>query len=263
MLAVGPLRDLAQRIGIIKTPNDQPPLPSIPWEGEQSVTSCIRTIEDWCAGEITRRVTELSSAVCLEVHTELRRQFEAEFQVCKRYEAQFDERLATTQRHVKERLVEEIARTETLLMDGQKEYENSLRDNTQLGSLFRMGADLREMTAYLKGLRFSAAGAQLEDMQSLNIDPPGELCSSVSGDKDTLISKIQSFEEPYAKDVSRRVAELTELLGSQIHHDLQSDFNTKLRQQIEILSKEYQDRLDFQFSRWESERQALELKSNT
>jgi hypothetical protein len=263
MLAVGPLRDLAQRLGIIKTPNDEPHVPSMLWEGEQSLTSCMRTIEDWCASEITRRVTELSSAVCLQVHTELRRQFEAEFQIRKQYEAQFDERLATTQRHAKDRLMEEIARTETLLMEGQKEYENSLRDNTPLGSLLRMGADLREMTAYIKGLKFYAGGAELEDMQPLNIDPPGELCSSVSEDRDTLTSKIQSLEEPYAKDVSRRVAELTELLGSQVHDDLQSDFNTKLRQQIEILSKEYQDRLDFQFSRWESERQALELKSNT
>ena len=95
----------------------------------------------------------------------------------------------------------------------------------------------------------------------LNNKPPDAALGSFSAPLpklDRFITGVHVLEQWYAADFERRVAALTTLLEKQIREELRAEFSAELNVHVQRLRKQYEESIYAQFSRWESQRQALE-----
>jgi len=73
--------------------------------------------------------------------------------------------------------------------------------------------------------------------------PRPELFAKVSTGLEHLQTGIRSLEEWYAADFKRRIAELTELLQSQIAEEMRSQFTAELNTQVDRMRVQFEERL--------------------
>ena len=74
---------------------------------------------------------------------------------------------------------------------------------------------------------------------------------------DRLNDGVRSIEHWYLQDFERRVKALAEQLRSQITEELKTQFDSELNSRIEVIRREYEERLYAQASEWQSERAQL------
>ena len=74
---------------------------------------------------------------------------------------------------------------------------------------------------------------------------------------DRLNDGVRSIEHWYLQDFERRVRALAEKLRSQITEELKTQFDSELNSRIEVIRREYEERLYAQASEWQSERAQL------
>jgi gas vesicle protein len=68
---------------------------------------------------------------------------------------------------------------------------------------------------------------------------------------------MQSLEKWYAADFERRISALASLMENQIKEELRAQFMTELNTRVQQVRKQYEESIDAQSSRWESQRQSL------